>query len=79
MGSTKPRAWIPPPAFDLLLVFRDYEAVISRGWRMTAAGLALPITPSPEPVTSTLLILNFNCNFEIFLFLFSHLLLSVHL
>lgn len=76
MGSTKPRAWIPPPAFDLLLVFRDYEAVISRGWRMTAAGLALPIMPSPEPVTSTLLILIATSKY---FFLFSHLLLSVHL
>lgn len=79
MGSTKPRAWIPPPAFDLLLAFRalpGYEAVISRGWRMTAAGLALPIMPSPEPVTSTLLILIATSKY---FFLFSHLLLSVHL
>lgn len=83
MGSIKQRAWIPPLAFDLLLVFKDlpgYEAVpMKRLENDSCKPHAARQTQHrvEEPMRRTLLI--FIATHNIFLLcLFSQLLLSLH-
>lgn len=83
MGRVKPRAQIPPLAFDLLLVFKDllgYEAVPMKGLESDSCKPHAACQTQhrvQEPMRRTLLI--FIATHRIFpLCLFSQLLLSVH-